>query len=220
MPVTPHQHAVYRTALAIADTIDPSGRFRAILHLLRCSDGEQLEAVLSLRIDDVSFVRADPSADEPTGRTPAELCLSGRRIVLDEEAVAELRTYLRRRRRHVRFRLLRRPERSSVWYVHVICAGGHVLVSLGTRTESLARERLREQRRELARAARHRSAGLLFPAAWARHASVSAAHVRQWVNTAVGRGSPQTTRETCRQTRPVHRSHERRRRSADDGDAR
>jgi len=212
MPISPQQHAVYRAALSVADSIDLTGRFRAILHLMRCTGVEQIEAVLSLRIDDVGFIRAESSAGEGNVGA-AELRLGDRVIALDEEAVAELRAYLYRRARHVRLRLFKRLDRSSLWYVHVTCAGGHAVSSLGTQDWAVARERLGKRRRELARAARHGNAGFLFPATWARHAPVSVGQVRLWINAAVGRGSSRDTRDACGQTRPVHRTRERRRRN-------
>ena len=133
MSITPQQHAVYRAALDVADSIDPSGRFRAILHLLRCSDGEQVGWILSLPFDAVGFVRHPPASRCGRSARGEELLFDGLTIDLDEEAVAELKLYARRRSRHVRMRLVQRRERSSLWYAHVICAGGHAVTSLGTR---------------------------------------------------------------------------------------
>jgi hypothetical protein len=216
MSITPQQHAVYRAALDVADSIDPSGRFRAILHLLRFSGGEQVGWILSLRFDAVGFVRL-PSAGRRGGNAAGEeLEFDGRTIDLDEEAVAELKLYARRRSRHVRMRLVQRRERSSLWYAHVICAGGHAVTSLGTHDRELARQRVRERRMELACDARSRGSRFLFPASWKRDTHVSLAELRQWVNAAVGRGSLRSTREACEQTRPIHRTQERRRRKVQD----
>lgn len=210
MPITLQQHAVYRAALDVADSIDPSGRFRAILHLLRCSGGEQVESVLSLLLDDVAFVL--PQRKPRTGVNDGKLQLGEMTILLDEEAASELQLFVRRRSRHVRMRLRPRRERGSLWYVHVVCAGGHAVASLGTTDPDRAWQNAREQRSELARSARSRGCGFLFSALWARDTHVSVGELRQWINAAVGRGSQRATREACEQTRPLHRNQERRRR--------
>ncbi len=217
MSITPQQHAVYRAALDVADSIDPSGRFRAILHLLRCAGGEQIGRMLSLRLDAVGFVRPSTArARSSTARGQELELFNGCTIVLDEEAVAELHLYARRRSRHVRMRLVQRRERSSLWYAHVICAGGHAFTSLGTHDHEVARQRARERRMELACTARSRGCRFLFPASWKRDTHVSVGELRQWINAAVGRGSLGSTREACEQTRPIHRIQERRRRKDND----
>jgi hypothetical protein len=209
-------HAAIRAALTVADDIDPAGRLRIILHLLRCVGPDLVVEVLQLRMDDLLLrgARSGRNTARPSSRLDASrhphgaILLKGKPVALDEEGATELESYLRRRRRRVRVRL--DCPRGSHWYVHVSCAGGHISRSLRTTDKAEALRRLEESKRRLAQRARERDSGWLVPMSHRRGQAVSVEQLRIWINQAVGRQADRDTRANAGRGRPRFRRQERR----------
>jgi len=202
-------NAAFRAALAVADDVDPAGRFRAILHLLRCCGAHRLESITQLGVQAL-LPHLGASSAEDAGREfdPATgIAKDGAEAwKLDDEAVEELRLYLKRRRRRV---VMRMELRDDVWIARAICAGGIATRSLRASDRTAARTELEVVKPVLARAARARDSGLLFPMDY-RNAHVSAAQVRLWINRAVGRQASAQTRARCAQALATHKTSARR----------
>jgi hypothetical protein len=213
--MSPESHAAIRAALTVADDIDPAGRLRIILHLLRCAGPDRVVEVLQLRLDDLLLRipgsgrnTARPSSRLNASRHPhGAILLKGKPVALDEEGAQELESYLRRRRRRLRVRL--DCPRGSHWYVHVSCAGGHVSRSLRTADKAEALRRLEESKRRLAQRARDQDSGWLVPMSYRRGQGVSVEQLRIWINQAVGRQANRQTRANAGGRRPRFRRKER-----------
>jgi len=207
--MTPDTHALYRIALSEADTIDPTGRFRAILHLLRCADPGLTQQILSSRVDALLLnPREAREAMKTKGQTTSlhgALLLPDTAITLDEEAVSELQRFLSRRRRQSRHLLTKYNCRGGRYYVCMVCGGGRVVRSLKTTDRNRAAARLMTMRRGLREAARARDCGLLFSERWKPKTHVTMRTFREWLSQAIGRQASSSQLSRCAKPLPRRR---------------
>ena len=201
MSLSPTAHSVLRAALSVADRVDPFGRFRALLHVLRLAGGERVDEILRLRVANVLL---DGATENSECGFPA-IQLQGELIPLDQEARRELSAYLRHRTRRIRVRLYRVRTRGDTWYVDVWCAGTMATASLRTTRRDEALRRLPSTRRRLAKRARARDSGWLFPRTYRSTGPIAKSQLRLWLNSAVGRQAGSEARRKAAEERPIYR---------------
>lgn len=212
-------HSALRAALSVADAIDPSGRFRAILHLLRCCGVERLEEILSLSVDEVAgflrFAQEGLGPFHPVGPSATDPCrlkvgLGGLSLPLDGEGRAEVSRFLIRRNSYRLVTLSQSQRRGCRWYILVRCTGGCARRSLGTTDEEIAKRRATRILGDVTRTARERDPGWLFPSYAMGIPRVTTGQFRIWLNQAVGRQGGGKARRACR-GKPLFRKAKQRR---------
>ena len=206
MSLSAAAHSVIRAALSVADQVDPLGRFRALLHIVRLTGEDRVDEILRLRVANVLLDgdTANSGCGFPAIQLEEEL------VPLDQEARRELSAYLRHRTRRIGVRLYRVRRRGDTWYVDVWCAGATASASLRTTSRDEALRRLPSTRRRLAKRARARDSGWLFPRNYRTTGPIARSQLRLWLSSAVGRQADSESRRKAAKERPIYRVQERR----------
>ncbi len=214
-----NEFTILYEAIAAADGIDPTGRLRAILHVLRCGmDARTLPEVLSARTDGfydnldsaTQALRALGREEAPPAQALGALLLDHQVIWLDADGVEELTLYLMRRRKQTRHLLSRYDSRGGKFYLVVVSGGGRVARSLGTTNRDKAAMRIRHKRKHMREIARANDAGWLFPHTWRPTSPMKETTVRGWLSGVVGKRASAASHKRCATHQPAWRGGRRR----------